>query len=143
MKFRTKIRFKNGRKEPEPDAVISVNKRRWQTKIRKVISKDVERLETQLFLIVSGRYLASQNPRIETRMMQWSKWHISNSSAQKKHILDRKKTPEAKKKRSQMQSPGIEVTSPGIGKTFRSIERILRKHLNLFPELKRDNNIKY
>ena len=39
MKFQPQIRFKNGRKEPEPDAIISENKRRWQTKIRKTTLK--------------------------------------------------------------------------------------------------------
>ena len=40
----------------------------------------------------------------------------------KKRILDRNIPPEAQKKRSQMQSPGIEVTSPGIEKALKNIQ---------------------
>ena len=45
--------------------------------------KDVERLETDVFLIVSGRYLAEVLFQIETRLLQWSKQHICEKIAQK------------------------------------------------------------
>ena len=48
--------------------------------------KDVERLETDVFLIVSGRYLAEVLLRIETRLLQWSKQHICKQIAQKADI---------------------------------------------------------
>ena len=55
----------------------------------------------------------------------------------KKRIRDRKETPEAKKKLSQMQSPGIKMKSPGIKGAFRGIQehrKDIQKAFKAVPE---------
>ena len=51
---------------------------RWQTKIRKVMSKDIKCLETYRFRIESGRYFVYQKRRDETRRLQGLKRQVFN-----------------------------------------------------------------
>ena len=72
---------------------------RWQTKIRKLISKNIKCLETYRFRIESGRYFVYQKRRFETRSLQGSKQHIPFRP--KKRTWNRKKTPEAEATKQQ------------------------------------------
>ena len=55
---------------PTLSALASSFIMRWQTKIRKVIYKNIKCLETYRFRIESGRYFVYQKRRDETRRLQ-------------------------------------------------------------------------